>query len=311
KVGGGLRLVEKEGFSEALPPPTDLLVLIVFYYGGAVDRTLEALCVTSGASGCPLATGRRPEPSRPISCRRADLFAGALTLMGVDQMPCEWPPSLSFNKIPTKESLLWLLPFTLRVIKVRETQHNLDRATEGAQSAALCELNFAASLQVSLHGRLVSKRHFGHKLSGALIVKINSDQSRRCAPSLSTSPPSFSLLSCLCAPSGLVCGERGDESCFGLSVPQLVSVSGAAGSSDSAGGAAGPSRVQPSACDTLSVTDPLRLEAQGRLAVVNGPKCSPVICSLICPLGARERSRGGGAYRCSRSLEGGCRGGDG
>lgn len=43
---------------------------------------------------------------------------------------------------------------------------------------------------------------------------------------------------------------------FGLSVWLLVSVSGAAGSSDSAGGAAGPSRVQPSPCDTLSVTDP-------------------------------------------------------
>lgn len=46
---------------------------------------------------------------------------------------------------------------------------------------------------------------------------------------------------------------------FGLSVWLLVSVSGAAGSSDSAGGAAGPSRVQPSPCDTLSVTDPLCL----------------------------------------------------
>lgn len=46
---------------------------------------------------------------------------------------------------------------------------------------------------------------------------------------------------------------------FGLSVWLLVSVSGAAGSSDSAGGAAGPSRVQPSPCDTLSVTDPLHL----------------------------------------------------
>lgn len=44
---------------------------------------------------------------------------------------------------------------------------------------------------------------------------------------------------------------------FGLSLRLPVSVSGAAGSSDSAGGAAGPSRVQPSACDTLSVTDPL------------------------------------------------------
>lgn len=46
---------------------------------------------------------------------------------------------------------------------------------------------------------------------------------------------------------------------FGLSVWLLVSVSGAAGSSDSAGGATGPSRVQPSPCDTLSVTDPLHL----------------------------------------------------
>lgn len=52
------------------------------------ERTLGAVCVTSGASGCPLATGRRPEPSRPISCRRADLFAGALTLMGGEV--CGW-----------------------------------------------------------------------------------------------------------------------------------------------------------------------------------------------------------------------------
>ena len=35
-------------------------------------------------------------------------------------------------------------------------------------------------------------------------------------------------------------------------------------------------------------------EAQGRLAVVNEPKWSPVIHSLICPLGAGERSGGGG-----------------
>lgn len=74
-----------------------------------------------------------------------------------------------------------------------------------AAALALCDLNCAASLQVSLHGRLVSKRHFGHKLSGALIVKINSDHSRCCAlsPSLplsesSTSTPSFSLLSVFC-----------------------------------------------------------------------------------------------------------------
>lgn len=46
---------------------------------------------------------------------------------------------------------------------------------------------------------------------------------------------------------------------FGLSAWLLVSVSGAAGFSDSAGGAAGPSRVQPSPSDTLSVTDPLHL----------------------------------------------------
>lgn len=46
------------------------------------ETTLGAVCVTSGASGCPLATGRRPEPLRPISCRQTDLFAGALTLMG-------------------------------------------------------------------------------------------------------------------------------------------------------------------------------------------------------------------------------------
>lgn len=77
-----------------------------------------------------------------------------------------------------------------------------------AAALALCDLNCAASLQVSLHGRLLSKRHFGHKLSGALIVKINSDQSRCCALSLSlskssTSPPSFSLLFC-CLPSPLL-----------------------------------------------------------------------------------------------------------
>lgn len=54
-------------------------------------------------------------------------------------------------------------------------------------------------------------------------------------------------------------------------------------------------------------------EAQGRLAVVNGPKCSPVIRSLICPLGARERSGRGGLYRGFWSLKEhrGCRGGDG
>lgn len=46
---------------------------------------------------------------------------------------------------------------------------------------------------------------------------------------------------------------------FGPSVGLVVSVSGASCSSDSAGGAAGPSRVQPSPCDTLSVTDPLHL----------------------------------------------------
>lgn len=40
-------------------------------------------------------------------------------------------------------------------------------------------------------------------------------------------------------------------------------------------------------------------EAQGRLAVVNEPKWSPVIRSLICPLGAKERSGRGG---CSSQL---------
>ncbi|TKS81722.1 Zinc finger protein 407 [Collichthys lucidus] len=45
------------------------------------EKVLGAVSVASGASGYPLATGRRPEPSRPISCRQADLFAGALTLM--------------------------------------------------------------------------------------------------------------------------------------------------------------------------------------------------------------------------------------
>lgn len=42
---------------------------------------------------------------------------------------------------------------------------------------------------------------------------------------------------------------------FGLS-EGVVSVTGAAGSCDSAGGATSPSRVQPSPRDTLSVTDP-------------------------------------------------------
>lgn len=65
-----------------------------------------------------------------------------------------------------------------------------------AAALALCDLNCAASLQVSLHGRLVSKRHFGHKLSGALIVKINSDHSRCCALSL----PLFLCLSPLHRP---------------------------------------------------------------------------------------------------------------
>lgn len=35
-------------------------------------------------------------------------------------------------------------------------------------------------------------------------------------------------------------------------------------------------------------------EVRGKLAVVNEPKWSPVIHSLICPLGARERSDGWG-----------------
>lgn len=44
-------------------------------------------------------------------------------------------------------------------------------------------------------------------------------------------------------------------------------------------------------------------EAQGRLAVVNEPKWSPVIRSLICPLGAGERSGGGVDHHGSRSLK--------
>jgi len=68
----------------------------------------------------------------------------------------------------------------------------------------------------------------------------------------------FPLLSLNPSIPRLVCGAQ-RRIMFGLSVRLLVSVSGAAGSSDSAGGAAGPSRVQPSPCDTLSVTDPLRL----------------------------------------------------
>ncbi|XP_045900592.1 zinc finger protein 407-like [Micropterus dolomieu] len=60
---------------------------------------------------------------------------------------------------------------------------------------------------------------------------------------------------------------------FGLSSWLLVSVSGAAGSCDSAGGAAGPSRVQPSPCDTLSVTDPLRLVTWHPLLLLLHPQC--------------------------------------
>lgn len=71
-------------------------------------------------------------------------------------------------------------------------------------------------------------------------------------------PLSLLLISSLCAVRPRLWRER-RRVMFGLSVWLLVSVSGAAGSSDSAGGAAGPSRVQPSPCDTLSVTDPLRL----------------------------------------------------
>lgn len=63
---------------------------------------------------------------------------------------------------------------------------------------------------------------------------------------------------------------------FGLSVWLLVSVSGAAGSSDSAGGAAGPSRVQPSPCDTLSVTDPLRLVTWHPLLLPHPRLCPPL-----------------------------------
>lgn len=70
-----------------------------------------------------------------------------------------------------------------------------------AAAPVLCDLNCAASLQVSLHGRLVSERHFGHKLSGALIVKINSDQSRRCT--LSLSPLDLLRLSLCFSPSPL------------------------------------------------------------------------------------------------------------
>lgn len=77
-------------------------------------------------------------------------------------------------------------------------------------------------------------------------------------PPLMLIPPSLLLLVSPCAVRPRLWRER-RRVMFGLSVWLLVSVSGAAGSSDSAGGAAGPSRVQPSPCDTLSVTDPLRL----------------------------------------------------
>lgn len=70
---------------------------------------------------------------------------------------------------------------------------------------------------------------------------------------------------------------------FGLSVWLLVSVSGAAGSSDSAGGAAGPSRVQPSPCDTLSVTDPLRLVTRHPLLLPCPRLCSPLHYSTTPP----------------------------
>lgn len=65
---------------------------------------------------------------------------------------------------------------------------------------------------------------------------------------------------------------------FGLSLWLLVSVSRAAGSPDSAAGAAGPSRVQPSPCDTLSVTDPLRLVTWHPLLLSS---------SRLCPLHTR------------------------
>lgn len=86
-----------------------------------------------------------------------------------------------------------------------------------AAAPALCDLNFAASLQVSLHGRLVSKRHFGHKLSGALIVKINSDQSRCCAPSLCISSLFLSPFCFL--PSPLLALPPPPPSCFS---PQIT-----------------------------------------------------------------------------------------
>lgn len=87
-------------------------------------------------------------------------------------------------------------------------------------------------------------------------------------------PLSLLLISSLCAVRPRLWREQ-RRVMFGLSVWLLVSVSGAAGSSDSAGGAAGPSRVQPSPCDTLSVTDPLRLVT--RHPLLPCPRlCSPL-----------------------------------
>lgn len=65
---------------------------------------------------------------------------------------------------------------------------------------------------------------------------------------------------------------------LGLSVWLPVSVSGAARSSDSAGGAAGPSRVQPSPCDTLSVTDP---PPRGDTAPASPLSCPPQAIGLF------------------------------
>lgn len=88
-------------------------------------------------------------------------------------------------------------------------------------------------------------------------------------------PLSLLLISSLCAVRPRLWREQ-RRVMFGLSVWLLVSVSGAAGSSDSAGGAAGPSRVQPSPCDTLSVTDPLRLVTRHPLLLPCPRLCSPL-----------------------------------
>lgn len=97
-------------------------------------------------------------------------------------------------------------------------------------------------------------------------------------PSLILIPPSLLLLVSPRAVRPRLWRER-RRVMFGLSSWLLVSVSGAAGSCDSAGGAAGPSRVQPSPCDTLSVTDPLRLVTWHPLLLLLHPRLWPPLHS--------------------------------